>query len=257
MIKKLCIISLLCISNSTFSKIPLCRNSIAESWNNAKKIHSEWWNVVYSPIKVCRLNNNSHIKYDVTDLLNSASSNNSGAVIAFGNASPQVHNYGVSSVTLDSNLNLSNISLTAPPYYLQKEANNKNYPNGNEGIFRFYTQVFNSSCEKDPLGYKWIREKWQDSFFSQLKINGSNIVSSNTGQSFAKATNVILNNNGSEIKADVEFIEGLKHQTDNWKKKFLNFDDMCSMDVYVKFQLKPNQSPNFKRSGNYNLKFTK
>lgn len=228
------------ISNDLYAtSIPTCVEPISEhSWNQALIISgASLW---YNKIGVCRLHNEKAIKYNALDFI----TNNS---IKTDNNSPQIRNLnGANTIVLNNSLNVQEPALKKiPDFYLQKNKNHKGSPVGNEGLFRFYTLVGgNSSCDRDRKGYEHLEYWLNDDFFSKLQIN--NI----WGMAKEVEKEITLTNNGSEIKAGIQFVHGKKQSV-----KMGN--TLCVMDFYIKMKLKGlNSTSTLKNSGEYDLNIT-
>ncbi|MDG6882503.1 hypothetical protein A6A21_08275 [Phocoenobacter uteri] len=82
-----------------------------------------------------------------------------------------------------------------PPYYLQKQKNNKNMNNGKSGLFRFYTKILKntSDCDNYSLyGIKQIVSTWYYTFFKNMTVNNQNIRYISKRGTLGVAENVVL-----------------------------------------------------------------
>lgn len=222
------------------------------SWDTAEEIYNFWGLYPYDDVRVCALSHNQAIVYSDDDLLNGLNTTG-GRAISFGGNPQQSMAIGSTDVSITGNTNVTNLTLNAPPYYLSNSGNSKIDGNSDTiGIFRFYTQTLTSSCTEDNLGFRQIRRYMYSKFLQRITANNqpTNYVAS-TG-TVARINNIPLIQNDSTIYADAFFIEGKTHQ-DGSNSSVVK--KTCTIDVYIKLQLKPNNSPNFKHSGEYNLTF--
>lgn len=223
------------------------------SWGTAERIYYNWWeSPSYSEVKVCALPHSQAIVYSDDDLLFGLNATG-GRAISFGGNPQQSMAIGSADVSITGNTNITNLTLNAPPYYLSNSGNSKiDGSNKTIGIFRFYTQTITYSCARDNLGFDQIRRYMYSRFLQRITANNqpTNYVAS-TG-TVARINDIPLTQNDSTIYADAFFIEGKTHQDGS---NSIIAKKTCTIDVYIKLQIKPNNSPNFKHSGEYNLTF--
>ncbi|MBS9777927.1 MAG: hypothetical protein KGV50_04100 [Gammaproteobacteria bacterium] len=267
--KKLLCAVLLFMFKSSFAITPTCADSAGFGWQNGVFIRDVFYWA--GDIKVCGLHNAQNINYSPQNLLVGGSvAKPYGKVIELSR--PTVPNsismnpISSSSITLlpqginqESDIPVESFN-NPQPFYLKQNSNSTNSNLGEKGIFRFYTRVLDPGgsswgCDGnwESNGYSLIRREWMNKFFRKLKVNGKSVSGSNSAGAFAKAVDVKLSKNGSILKADVFFIEG-RNKQEKYVSGFGNA--MCMLDVYVKLVIKPNSSPNFNKSGSYDLKFT-
>ncbi len=213
------------------------------SWDTAKVIWDEpFWGD--DTVKVCGLSHQNKIIYSRSDLLNGLNTA-AGSDVVFGGSPESKVNIGLTDVTIVGG-SVPDLSLKKPsPYYLTNSGNYKNDTADNTvGIFRFYSRPGLVKCD-NPIawyGYNHIRKHMVEDFLNNIKVNNK-MVGFSSGY-VAEARGVVLAQGGSTMNADVFFIEGKREQSGR----------ICSIDVYVKLQLKPNNT--LKYSGDYPLKFT-
>lgn len=221
-------------------------DTLACSWDTATLIHENTAENVlgFSKVKVCHLPHKELIEYSANDLLNDA---RDGRQSSFTLKRP----VGQSDYTITGTLDLTSVTFKDSVYYLVENDNIMTLPNNStSGIFRFYTKAVTSPCEIDNMGYRQIERYMFSKYLDKIKVNDVPISLNNK---------VPLNLSGSTIFATVSFIVGKKHQEGGTYFSGLNnpfAQKTCSLDVYIKFVLNPSDSPDFTRSGNYELKFT-